>query len=52
MLFERFHGFYHHHPRGAPLFTALVIVLVIVAGFALMRSGSDSKDGNGSGGGA
>jgi hypothetical protein len=39
VYFEHFHDYYRHHPHGAPIFTILVVVLVIAVVFSLLRSG-------------
>jgi uncharacterized membrane-anchored protein len=38
MFFDRFHGYYRHHPHGAPILTLLIVVVVIAIVFALFRS--------------
>jgi hypothetical protein len=35
---DRFHGFFHAHPHGAPFGAALILFVAILAVVALVRS--------------
>jgi hypothetical protein len=38
MFPDRFHGFFHAHPHGAPFAAALVFFVAVLAVVALVRS--------------
>jgi hypothetical protein len=38
MFIERIRGFYHHHPHGAPLIGALIVLVIVLIVVVLVRS--------------